>query len=407
MRRRRLAALHSTPILTVACLCHLVIPSAGVGQSSTVPENAVTLLAKRHTDHRTLLRGDWTNDRVSVLYRSAKDVVSNVRVHPKGHLIAAIETAVDATYASPPRNRLIVLNPQGQVVHRVDRDVQNYTFSPDGNHLAYVVGPWYEGGVGFLPEALFILDLATQKEQRVPDISAPYALHWLQTDDEDAIFTRTLDRRPENRVMRYDLRQQRAQAEPSGAFHLSPDGRYFLRRAEALIAEGRCHRRSGLCLEVIERSSGQVVALPEDLLEDDRRRLDAEWVYGRGHLLLISRRDEERETVRERRGFRTVDAQYLRRIRHVDNRVLDVATGDTVERPDGIPCLATSRDRDEEWSTVGPQLLLRRVAPARLPTRGEEASSNTSPQESLRRNLELRTLDPPPDPGIGSTHQGP
>lgn len=379
--------------LGLLLLCSLTQASTLPGQAPS--QDPVTLLVKRHIDKKTLLRGNLATDRVTELYRSPLDVISTLQVAPKGRLLAAIETQVDDDYSTVPRNHLVLLDAVGQVVHRVDRDVQTYTFSPDGQKLAYVVGRWFEGGVGFLPEALYVLDLGSWQEHAVPEVTSPYALHWLRTEDEDAIFARTLGGLPGSGlpggVMRYDVRRNEAQVEPTGAFHLSPDGLYYFKRTDELIAEGRCARQQKTCVEVYERQSGQQIALAG--LPQHGEVVD--WVYDQSHLLLFSRQEMEHETTRERRGFRTVEAQRLRRVLSAENAIVDVATRRVVERPEGVPLLPATRRTAEEWTTARNLLLLRSTD-----SKVVGASSNRAPlpgaslpEASLQEHLEIRTFD--------------
>lgn len=340
----------------------------------------VPLLVQRDVDKRTLLRGDLAGKSVTVLYQTPLDVVSRVRVAPQGSLTAAIETKVDLDYSEVPRNQLVVLDATGKVVHRVERDVQTYVFSPDGRQLAYVVGRWYEAGIGFLPEALFVLDLQTWQERQIPEVTDPYELNWLQTEDEDALFARTLGPVPKKHVMRYDLKRRRAQVEPNGAFHISPDGRYVLKRDDELMAEGRCQAEQARCVEVTERRSGRALELPDQARNTDAR---VDWVYGRGHLLLVSRQQREEETVNEQRGTRTLEMHRFGKLRSVENTVLDVATGRTVETPRGVPMLESLHGDGAGWITSPRQLLLRPV----------DAPETSDRQRVLPQGLELRVLD--------------
>ena len=406
-----LATALAVPVVTVLIVAVLVVTvlivAVGGSPLSAQPSRAPDgpLIVQRHTDKRTLLRGDLINGRTTVLYRTPLDVVSTVRVAPEGRYTAALETRVDADYSTPPSNRLVLIDGTGQVAHRVERDVQTYVFSPDGMQLAYVVGRWYEGGVGFLPTALYLLDLTTWQERLVPEVTSPYELNWLQTTDEDILLSRTLGTTPRGRVTRYDLRRRRASVEPSGAFHISPDGRYVLKRADELIAEGRCGPSRGTCVEVKERHSGRAVALPD--VEEAGQVVD--WVYGRGHLLLFTRPQEERRTTTEVRGRRRLVGQRLEGVRGAENRVLDVATGRTVERPVGVPLVAFGRG-DDGWIASRELLLLRdggSMAPAEAPDtplrqrlevhvleRRGSTTESLVPQRLDLQQLDLQQLDP-------------
>lgn len=338
------------------------------------------LIVKRHSDKRTLLRGDLVTGRTQVLYRSRLDVLSTIRVAPRGRFTAVLETAVNETYERPPRNQLVLLDATGQPAHRVERDVQTYVFSPDGKQLAYVVGRWYEGGVGFVPTALYILDLDTWQERRVPEVTSPYDLHWLQTEAEDVLLSRTLGEQPPGRVVRYDVRRRRASVDPSGDFHLSPDGRYVLKRADELIAEGRCNTDQDVCVQVRERQSGRIVDLV-DLPHGAAHPVD--WVYDRGHLLLLSRRRQERRAMTTVRGRRRIEGQRVMGVREAENVVLDVATGRAVERPTGVPLVSVGGG-DDQWVAGREHLLLRTGGPA---------DPVEVPNASLRQRLEVQVLE--------------
>jgi WD40 repeat protein len=93
-----------------------------------------------------------TSDR-RLIYESPKAYVDWISVSPNRKFIAGIEPEDSI------RNRLLVIDPQGNVMNVIPDDVRKYDWSPDGNSIAYITGTYYEGGVGFMTTGVWIFDL--------------------------------------------------------------------------------------------------------------------------------------------------------------------------------------------------------------------------------------------------------
>ncbi len=317
------------------------------------------LLVQRAADRRLLLKGDLATRRGVQLYRTSKDVLFEVSVSPGSRYTAAIESidgeVVDGEYVVPPRNELVILDADGRVVRRVEQNVQRYLFSPDEKQVAYIVGRYYEGGVGFLPEGAFVLDIATGATQPI-EADDPYELSWAANERESSVLLRVLAEEPRRKVLSYDLRRRRVSAVASGAFHVSPDGSHYLKQPYELIEEGTCRSAAGgePCFEVRDRRTGQPAPKPPAALGKV-----AGWAADAGHALLLTREQRSLSETPLSLGRATLRRLVVADIAAAETTVWDVSTRQVVETVKGLPVVAAT---PETWVTGQRTLLLAKPA---------------------------------------------
>jgi murein endopeptidase len=326
------------------------------------PALAAPLLVQRSTDdRRTILRGDPATRQAAVLYRSAKDVIFELAVSADNRFTAALESTdgivEEGEYAVPPKNELVVLNADGQVVRRVQADVQEYRFSPDGQKIAYLTGTYYEGGVGFAPEGVFILDIASGATERV-NAENVYDLEWGPAG-EGTLMLRALAAAPDRRVLRYDARSRRLSAEPSGAFQLSPDGQFFVKQPHELIEEGSCQPgdqsrgKASDCFQIIDRRTGRPAPLPSQNLGRP-----VSWVGGEGHLLLFSKQEQTSKEQTLQLGGTMLRGRLPGEVTRAESQLWDPAKAEVVRK---VPGAAATGERPGVWIGNRSQLLLEKV----------------------------------------------
>lgn len=334
---------------------------------------AAPLLVRRdETDRRTILSAELSSQRARPLYRTRRDLVYDLAVAPGNRYTAALESVDgqletrelgEVEYVRPPRNELVVLDAKGGVVCRVLENVQRYSFGPDGDRLAYLVGSYYEGGVGFRPEGVFLLEIDGCRSRRIA-ASDVYEVAWSGSGRGATLHLRGLDPEPSRRVLRYDPPSRRLEPAPNGAFHVSGDGRFFLKRPHELMEQGECvlgRRGGGDCFAVYDAGSGRKV----------RHQPPAElgrpvgWAYGSGALLAFVDAGEERQTVERRLGRLSVRAWLPRESDDAQTRVWDVTQGKVVQRLAGVPLENRSL---REWVASSGQLLVRPAAAVRAPS---------------------------------------
>ncbi len=357
--------------------------AAAVAAQPPVAEPQPLLVKRDTTDRRLLLRADLVTKKSIPLYRAAENkVLFEVAVSPASRYTAVLESTdgvvVDGEYQVPPRNELVVLDAAGREVRRVQDNVQRYLFSPDEKQIAYIVGDYYEGGVGFLPRGAFLMDIATGATEPIA-AADPYELGWATGGRENAVLLRVLADEPPKKVLRYDVAARRVSTVPSGAFHVSPDGAFYLEQSYELIERGSCRpERGGAgCVELRDRSSGEPVSKPPATLGKV-----VGWAQDAGHALLVAQEKRSLSTAPLTLGRATLSRLVAARATVAETAVWDVASRRVVETAKGLPMTAAT---PETWVTGKRTTLLARPATTAQPGR-----------ELERIFVKPRRVQPPP-----------
>ncbi|MBI4538134.1 MAG: hypothetical protein HY704_01320 [Gemmatimonadetes bacterium] len=272
------------------------------------------------------------------LYRTRPGAISSLSVAPSQQHVAFLERSAPTAAA---RNALVVLDLAGREVLRDTGSVQRYTWAGSGR-IATVAGEPREGGVGFDPLALSLLELgaAGQPLRRI-QIEAPapvYEVEWATFDS--ALYVETLYPVDGATILRYDPRSNRFEPTRHRDLNFSPSGRFYLNLPDERHPE----------LGVYDARSEREVAIPDSLGVPTR------WVYDTGDHLLLAR------GTKVPTGRTTPSGVSLTRYQVVEHVIYDVARRRVV-----------GRTRGEVLDLVGPG----RVVP-------------------LRENDRLRLLTRPP-----------
>jgi hypothetical protein len=231
---------------------------------------------------------DPASGAVRRIYHSTADALDGLSIGPSQDRLALIEMrAVERGDARIPANELLIINPEGETVARIDRNVQRYTWCGD-QCLVYIAGEYYEGGVGFKPTGAFVFNLTTRAEVSVPDVPSPYDLTWAPFDS--SVYFKSFARASGENVFRLSLSDGTVSVTPYHDFGFSPSGEYYLR--------GRGEDND--TIRLYETRSNRPVTLP------DRRTLGdvGGWVFAEGNLLLFARRPEPQTRDSVRQGIR-------------------------------------------------------------------------------------------------------
>jgi len=147
-----------------------------------------TLLAKEEIlllkigEKNTVLKLNIQNLQTDTIYQSEWDDIKKLKVSPTQKYISFIESkkgkVVDREYLLLPQNQLRIMDNTGNTLAVIKENVQEYIWSPDGEKLALIVGDYYEGGIGFFPEAFMIFDLKYNKLKKINLEYVPYQIHW-------------------------------------------------------------------------------------------------------------------------------------------------------------------------------------------------------------------------------------
>lgn len=243
MRQRR------TSIVLVGLLAvTAALPPAAAAQDSTAatgPREVVwagstsALAATGAGEDPTLVRERSLGSRTDRILWDGEWPVLDVQVSPTGEHVAFREKVwredvdpAQASYVSetvtPEAGRrthrlyenevLRIVDRLGHPVHRVER-VRRFTWSPDGTAVAYVVGDYYEGGVGFVDPETFVLEVASGRTRRIADGGVD--LHWAAHDG--ALYVERLHAP----VVRYDPGAEAVEETELQGIHFSPDGSLY------------------------------------------------------------------------------------------------------------------------------------------------------------------------------------
>jgi WD40 repeat protein len=168
------------------------------------------------------------------IYQSPKAYVDWISVSPNREFIAGIEPE-DST-----KNRLLIIDPKGNITHLIIDDVRKYDWSPDGEKIAYITGTYYEGGVGFMTTGVWIFNLRdhskTQIKKDFPHQTVKttggelfegggFQINWTEHDSNIYI----QDFGHVGGVYRYNTKISKSEKVDYKGIDFSPDGKYYAR----------------------------------------------------------------------------------------------------------------------------------------------------------------------------------
>ncbi len=142
-------------------------------------------------------------------------------------------------YSILPKNSLVFINSEGKEIRKLNEDVRKFSWSPDGEKIAYITGTYYEGGVGFKTTGVYIFDLRDgSKKQITKDFSYPtiehrgkeftgggYDLNWAVYDSN--IYIQEFDYLGGNYM--YNTKTGKTEKVTYKGIYFSPDGKYYLK----------------------------------------------------------------------------------------------------------------------------------------------------------------------------------
>lgn len=308
-----------------------------------IKAQSINFLVKRDlSDERALYKLNYNSGIIKSIYQSTKDHISKLLISPDGNYISLIETKKGTfkkqgsgyIYDIPPKNRLIILNSDGNIVRVINDDVRKYAWCPDENKIAYVTGTYYEGGIGFMPTGIYILNLLTNKKNKIENVNYPRELHWLKTDYENALYIKALSQKPEKHILRYNIRKKRLEITRVKGIHFSPDGKYYIMYPYETIDDGLCDhppQQGTTCFRVYFTKTNQVIS------EFSEKSLGnpVGWVYGQGHFLMFIKQEYNYYEKKFTRGNKSYTHKLRKGIKKSENFIYDVETKKLVQQFDG------------------------------------------------------------------------
>lgn len=232
-------------------------------------------------NHNSVVRYDHSTGSESILYSHANIFIQNLTVSSTGRFLAFIEATEGIIsgneYKVLPKNTLRILDPSGTVIHTVEKDVRRYAWNPAENKMAYITGKYYEGGIGFLPEAAYYFSLETKEIIKIDGVNSPYELAW--KTETNSFYIKTLYPLNNSRVFRYDIDNRKLVPTNYFDLHFSPDGDYYAHFPDESDAKFRLYRAS--TNQEINRELFLPLGSPVN------------WVFVSGHLFLFEKKEME------------------------------------------------------------------------------------------------------------------
>ncbi|MFQ6008665.1 MAG: hypothetical protein ACE5K8_06905 [Candidatus Zixiibacteriota bacterium] len=209
-------------------------------------------------------------------------------VSPSDTIIAMLITKRGITppgahdYSVPPKNSLVFIDRDGNEIMTLDEDVRKFSWSPDGEKIAYIKGTYYEGGVGFKTTGVGIFDLKdkskTQIKKDFPHKTirgfegGGYEINWARHDSNVYI----QDFGYLDGIYRYNTKIGKSEKVDYKGIDFSPDGKYY---------------------KEIEGIHIYLTATNEDITSQliarfgpEWSRVSLNWVFNKGHCLHVIRK---------------------------------------------------------------------------------------------------------------------
>ena len=178
-----------------------------------------------HNPNEILVVNEKTGEK-RLIYTSPFRYVDWISVSPNGTLISAIEPETET------KNRLVIIDVDGKVIHVITDDVRRYEWSLDGGMIAYITGELDED-IGFRPTGAFIFDVVSgvstpivkdfpyPKDEKYKGIG--YDLKWAAHDSN--LYISEFPWYGGNYM--YDAHTGKTTPVPYKGIYFSPDAKYY------------------------------------------------------------------------------------------------------------------------------------------------------------------------------------
>lgn len=262
------------------------------------------------------------------IYRSDGSIIGDATPSPDGQYVSILEVVEDAGRA---KKQLVILDVSGRVVRAIaDKPIVRHIWCCTGR-IAVIVGRSFEGGLGFMPEGVSVVDVLTGVEQRLDGVDLPYQLHWAPFDS--SLYIKAFPPRGARGpaavppVYRYHAPTGRLSLTPRRGVFFAPDGRYYF-DPSVEGSEFRLYRTAD------DQDVTQRLALPSDQI---KRGPEFGWMPGAGHVLLFADKPlrPARQPGQRREPARLMDRNLPQVYPDRWNMAVDAETGRVIDRFQG------------------------------------------------------------------------
>ncbi len=274
----------NTWIIIVFCLCLFLLPSV----ISKIDVNRTPLSYLYFIDSKGIHRLDTTSNEKKAIFDTVGLYKMSFSLSPLDTVIALLVTKEGVTlpgehdYSVLPRNSVIFITPEGKEIAKLEEDVREFSWSPDGEEIAYITGTYYEGGVGFKTTGVWIFDLKDQSKKQIKkDFPHPsvkgfegggYEIKWSKHDNN--IYIKDFDYC--GGVYKYNTKLGKSEQVKYKDINLSPDGKFYISEQFGDSIPQRLYI-SDSNLEITDRLKRR--------FGNDIQNAGFYWVFQEGHLL--------------------------------------------------------------------------------------------------------------------------
>ncbi len=243
-------------LLACKVVALLILAGPAVGQDTDY-------FAYRVEDRHAVLRISLqTGERDTIAISDHYIPTHTLRVSSTGELVGFLEKVGKDFFAS---TRLVITDPAGERIRVINQNVQRFEFCCGHDKVAIIEGQTAEGGYGFIPEELVVVDVAGN---RTPiGVPNPYELSWSAFDS--SLYIKSISREGAQ-VYRFHAPSGEVTLTSRHGIEFSSDGGYYI---DAEVT-------AGTRLFQTEDDVDVTASLPAQLAGNI-----PSWVHGSNHIL--------------------------------------------------------------------------------------------------------------------------
>ena len=164
--------------------------------------------------------------------------IRNIEISPAGNHISYIKVH---PYIKPADlevpNSFKILSSSGKDLHTLNENVRKYVWSNSGNHIAFITGKYYEGGIGYSPEKVIIYDVNNNTKEVVKEKIGAYEIAW--SPDDSKLFIKI---KYQSAVLEFNMSDKTLSSTEFKDIYFSPDGKYYYQKRNVMM-----YRKFAIC----------------------------------------------------------------------------------------------------------------------------------------------------------------
>ena len=279
-------------VVSASILC-LVILSSVVSRIMSADASGLYLYS---IDPKGIHRSDADGQSKKTILDTSEMHKVSFTISPSDTLIAVLitERGVDSPggldFSVLPRNWMLFIDRDGNEITRLNDNVRKFSWSPDGEKIAYITGTYYDGGVGFKTTGVWIFDLRDSSKVRIEKnfphetidgyIGGGFKINWAKHDSN--IYIEDFDYL--DGIYRYNTSTGKSEKVAHHGIRFSSDGKYYLMTLSEANHLIRLFRTS-----THEEITNQIKAR----FGEGIRNESMNWVFDQGHLARYFKQEYE------------------------------------------------------------------------------------------------------------------